>query len=187
MTRTILLVALVAVLLLDPMVAHAEPDDTRRSTLAAKGRVLFRNTSNHCHAYRDLVALAAEKADGPMQMLEDLKFLLIGTDLRHRGQGSHYIGGTPGARGDKGFKAELKDNSPQVEHSLAAIYVGKFYPPGATEAVALRTEVMGPLMDGGKLNSADILLWSLGGDTGQRLSNSNYKELPKVIERTQCK
>ncbi len=185
MTRTILVTTLFAMVSLG-VVAHAQSDDARRSIIAAKGRVLFKNTLNHCRAYRDLVAFAAEKADSPMQMLEDLKFVLIGTDLRHRGQGPHYIGGTPGARGDKGFKTGLRDNSPQVEHSLAAIYVGKFYPPGAAEAAALQTEVMGPLLAGGKLNSADILLWSLGGDTGQRLSNSNYKELPKVIERTQC-
>jgi hypothetical protein len=173
-------------ILLYPIIAQGDSDETRRSSIAEKGRLLFKNTSNHCRAYRDLISFAADKADGPMQMLEDLKFVLIGTDLRHRGQGVHYIGGTPGAKGDKGFKAELRDNSPQVEHSLAAIYVGKFYPPGTAEAAAFRTEVMGPLTGDGKLNAADILLWSLGGDTGQRLDKSNYKQLPKVIERTQC-
>lgn len=164
----------------------ADLDDARRTEIAAKGRELFKNTRNHCKAYRDLVTFAAQKASGAAVLVEDLKFVLIGRDLRMRGTGPHYIGNTPGARGDSGFKPELRDNSPQVEHSWAAIYIGRFYPPGAAEAVSLRTEVMGPLEAGNKLNAADILLWSLGGDTGQRLSDSNFRELPKVIERTQC-
>jgi hypothetical protein len=160
-------------------------DDARRAAIAAEGRKLFKGTSNHCRAYVDLVRFATTKVDGPGPLLEDLKYVLVGTGLRQRGTGPHYIGNTPGARGDTGFKSELRDGSPQVEHSWAAIYVGKMG-PGAGELLALRTEVMGPLRQGGELNSADILLWSLGADTGQRLSASNYKELPNVLQRTQC-
>lgn len=161
-------------------------DLTRREAIAEKGRQLFKNTTNHCHSFRDLAAFAAGKTDNPVQLLEDLKFVLIGLSLRERGNGPLYIGKISGARGDKGFKDDLKDNSPQVEHALAAIYIGKMFPPGTAEAVALRTEVMGPLTDGGDLNPADILLYSIGGDIGQRMSGSNYKELPRVIERTMC-
>jgi hypothetical protein len=161
-------------------------DAARRAAVAAHGRTLFQNTGNHCHAFRDLIAFAVTKVDAPGPLLEDLKFVLIGTGLRERGQGSDYIGRTPGARGDKGFKTDLKDGSPQVEHAMAAIYIGKNYPPGSTEATALRTEVMGPLTGRGELNAADILLWAMGGDIGQRLSGSNFKELPRVIERTMC-
>jgi hypothetical protein len=174
-----------AVLLITASGATAQ-DAPRRESIAEKGRQLFKNTTNHCHSFRDLVAFAVGKTDSPVQLLEDLKFVLIGLSLRERGKGPLYIGNTPGARGDKGFKEDLKDNSPQVEHALAAIYIGKIYPPGSTEAIALRTEVMGPLTTGGELNAADILLYAIGGDIGQRLSGSNYRELPNVIARTMC-
>lgn len=164
----------------------ATSEAQRRSELAAKGRQLFRNPTDHCRAFHDLVTFAAEKVDAPGPLVEDLKFVLIGTGLRERGKGPDYIGGTPGARGDRGFKSELKDGSPQVEHAMAAIYIGKVYPPGSTEATALVTEVMGPLTSGGKLNPADVLLYAIGGDIGQRLSGSNYRELPGVIGRTMC-
>lgn len=161
-------------------------DGARRSEIAAKGRDLFKNTKDHCKCFQDLVSFATTKIDGPAQLIEDLKFVLIGEDLRRRGTGKYHIGNTPGARGDKGFKPELKDDSPQVEHAWAAVYIGKNYPPGSSEVAALLTEVMGPLVDGGKLNPQDVLLWSLGGDLGQRISNSNYKEVPGVIKRTMC-
>lgn len=177
------LVLLVAVLATTGSTAQ---ELARRESIAEKGRALFKNTMNHCHSFRELVAFAAAKTDSPGQLLEDLKFVLIGLSLRERGKGPLYIGNTPGARGDKGFKEDLKDGSPQVEHALAAVYIGKMYPPGSTEAIALRTEVMGPLTGGGELNAADILLYAIGGDIGQRLSGSNYKELPNVIARTMC-
>lgn len=161
-------------------------DDARRSEIANKGRELFKNTKDHCKSFQDLVTFATIKVDGPGQLVEDLKFVLIGEDLRRRGTGKHYIGSTPGARGDTGFKSELKDNSPQVEHAWAAVYIGAKYPPGSPEIAALLTEVMGPLVDGGKLNAQDVLLWSLGGDLGQRISRFNYKEVPGVIRRTMC-
>lgn len=167
--------------------AQAENDEQRRAAISAKGLELFKNTKNHCRSYVDLVTFASGKAESAVQLVDDLKFVLIGTGLRERGKGSYYIGNkAPGIKGDTGFKAELRDNSPQVEHSWAAIYVGKFYPPGAAEAASLKTEVMGPLESGGKLNAADILLWTLGGDTGQRLDNSNFKQLASVISKTQC-
>lgn len=175
-----------AVLVLSATVASSERA-AHRSEVSAKGRLLFLNTSNHCHAFRDLVAFAASKANAPGPLLEELKLVLIGTGLRERGKGSDYIGNTPGARGDTGFRDDLRDGSPQVEHAMAAIYIGKLYPPGSTEAVALRTEIMGPLTGRGELNTADVLLYTIGGDIGQRLSGSNFKELPRVIERTICK
>lgn len=161
-------------------------DEIRRAEVAAKGKALFKNTKDHCRSFYELVSFATTKVDGPGQLVEDLKFVLIGEDLRHRGTGKHYIGKTAGARGDSGFKLELMDQSPQVEHAWAAVYLGAKYPPGSTEVAALLTEVMGPLVDGGKLNPQDIRLWSLGGDLGQRLSRFNYKEAPGVIKRTMC-
>jgi hypothetical protein len=167
--------------------ATAADDSARQKEISAKAVELFKNTKNHCQSFQDLVAFAVTKTDGPGQLIEDLKFVLIGKSLNERGSGPFYIGNTPGARGDTGFKPELQDHSPQVEHAWAAIYIGKNFPPGSTEAAALLTEVMGPLLAGGKLNPQDTLLWALGGDTGQRLSNRNYKELPNVIKRIMCR
>lgn len=161
--------------------ADAAADTTRRAALSQKGKALFKNTKNHCHAFRDLVAFSVSQTKATGEVLEDLKFVLVGEALTKRGTGPYYIGNTPGARGDSGFKKELSDGSPQVEHAMAAIYVGKFFPPPAPEAVAALTEF------GGKtVNAADVLLWSLGGDAGQRVSDKELEKLPKVIERTMC-
>lgn len=181
------LALLLTSLLATPVPAAADTaDEPRRGQIAARGRTLFTNPANHCHAFRDLVAYAAERTANPAQMLEDLKFVLIGETLRTRGSGPHYIGNRPGARGDSGFKSELRDGSPQVEHALAAIYIGRNYPPGSTEAIALWAEIVRPAVSGQPVSAADTLLYAIGGDTGQRLSGSNYRELPRVIERTLC-
>ena len=161
-------------------------DAKRRQAVSDKGKTLFKNTKNHCTSFRDLTAFAITQSKATGVVLEDLKWVLIGEDLRKRGKGPYYIGNVPGARGDSGFKAELKDKSPQVEHAMAAIYVGKFSPPGTAEFIAFRTEFAAPLLNGKDPNPADILLWSLGADAGQRVSDAELDKLPKVIERTMC-
>lgn len=168
------------------VIADDAADLKRRTSIAEKGRELFKNTKNHCKAFQDLAAFAVERTKSPGQVLEDLKFVLVGESLKKRGTGPLYIGRTPGARGDSGFKAELKDNSPQVEHAWAAIYIGKTMPPGSAEGLALWFEVLGPLKNGEKPSAADILLYSIGADIGQRLAANNISELPKVIGRTIC-
>jgi hypothetical protein len=97
-------------------------------------------------------------------------------------QEGYRVGRTKTAR----FKPELKDGSPQVEHAMAAIYVGKFFPPGSAEAAALLTEFAQPLVSGGRVNPADALLWSIGGDIGQRVSDRELSRFPTAIERTMC-
>jgi hypothetical protein len=171
-----------------PTLSNAETaaDAKRRATLSEKGRKLFKETKNHCLAFRDLTAQAVVLSKSTGEVLEDLKFVLIGEDLRKRRSGPYYIGKEKGATGDSGFKPELKDGSPQVEHAMAAIYVGKYFPPGSTEAAALLTEFAIPLAAGGKVNPADALLWSIGGDIGQRVSDKELNRLPGVIERTMC-
>lgn len=166
--------------------ADKSEDETRRSEISIQGKKLFTKTKNHCLAFRDLVAFAITKSQATGTVLEDLKFVLIGEDIRKRGTGKHYIGKEPGARGDSGFKLELQDQSPQVEHAMAAIYIGKNFPPGSTEAVALITEIAEPLVSKGKMNPADVALWAIGGDAGQRVSDKELSRLPRVIERTMC-
>jgi hypothetical protein len=112
-------------------------DDARRKEISSKGVELFKNTKDHCRAFHDLLAFAVTKTDGPAQLVEDLKFVLIGKSLTERGTGPLYIGTTAGARGDSGFKSELQDHSPQVEHAWAAIYIGRNFPPGSNEIAAL--------------------------------------------------
>lgn len=112
-------------------------DATRRAEISAKGVESFRNTSNHCHAYRDLVDFAATKVESVGQLLEVLKWVLIGEALTNRMSGQYYIGNTPGARGDSGFKSSLRHGSPQAEHSWATIYVGKLGPGAGVASAAL--------------------------------------------------
>lgn len=178
------MVLILAVVLLIAVPSRAD-DATRRQAISDKGKSLFKNTKNHCHALRDLTSFAIEQSKDTVLVLEDLKLVLIGEGLRNRGTGKYYIGNTSGARGDSGFKKELRDGSPQAEHAFAAIYIGKMG-PGAGELAALLTEVMGPLESGGKLNAADILLYSFASDIGQRMANKNLADVPKVIERTLC-
>lgn len=161
-------------------------DARRRTALQERGKQLFRGTKNHCHAFRDLAATAVTLTKSTGEVLEDLKFVLIGEDLRRRRTGRYYIGREPGAVGDLGFKDHLKDGSPQVEHAMAAIYVGKHFLPGTAEGAALLTEFALPLASGGKVNPADAKLWSIGGDIGQRISDRELARLPGVIERTMC-
>ena len=172
-----------SILLIDNLSAN---DDARRAALADKERGLFKETKNHCRSFVEVSKIAVEKAGNVTNLIEDLKLLFVGESLRNRRSGKHYIGNTKGARGDSGFKPELKDNSPQVEHAVAAIYIGKTMPPGTAEGIALITEIAEPLAAGGKMNGSDVLLYSIGADIGQRLSGSNYKELPGVITRTLC-
>jgi hypothetical protein len=164
----------------------ASIDEKRRAEISAHGKALFKNTKNHCHAFRDLVAFAISKSSSTGVVLEDLKLVLIGEELRRRRSGPYYIGNEAGARGDLGFKEELRDGSPQVEHAMAAIYIGKHWPPGSEEALAIYTEIVLPVASGQKINAADVALWTIGGDAGQRVSDKELGRLPGVIERTMC-
>jgi hypothetical protein len=178
----------IVTLTLTPVVSYADAgaDLRRRTILSSKGKSLFKETKNHCLAFRDLSAEAIKLSKSTGEVLEDLKFVLIGESLQKRRTGPFYIGKEKGATGDKGFKNELRDGSPQVEHGMAAIFVGKFFVPGSTEAVAALTEFAIPMANGGEVNTADALLWLIGGDIGQRISDKELTKLPQVIERTMC-
>jgi len=91
-----------------------------------------------------LAAFAAGKANVALQLVEDLKFVLIGKGILDRGSGPYYIRNTPGARGGSGFQESLRDGSPQVEHAMAAIYLGRGeVPAGMASALAAFTEALG--------------------------------------------
>lgn len=184
--RIMLTAGIALVVVVAPVNGVYGTESQRRALISERGKEIFRNTKNHCKSFQDLVTFAVVQTAKVPDLLEDLKLVLIGESLTKRGSGSLYIGNTPGARGDTGFKLELRDGSPQVEHAYAAMYIGKTMPPGSTEVAALLLEVMGPLTSGRALNAQDSLLYAIGGDIGQRLSASNYKELPGVIKRTMC-
>lgn len=178
--------ALILCTLVSTSALCAPADAARRAELAEKARGIFKNTTNHCRALVDVTKILADKSRSVANLIEDLKLLFVGETLRSRRSGPYYIGRTAGARGDSGFKVSLKDNSPQVEHLVAAIYIGKTLPPGSAEGIALITEIAEPLASGGKMSTADVQLYAIGSDAGQRLSGSNYKQLPNVIARTAC-
>ena len=163
------------------LVTASADDRSRRIEVKAKAESLFKNTTNHCRAFLDLVRFSANRATDARTMLEDLKLILIGKTLLQRGTGDLYIGNLSGARGDSGFKDYLRDGSPQVEHLMAAIYLAKMAPPFTGEIVALWYE-------GTNATKADVALWVLGLDLGNRVANRNFRnQFPKAIERTICK
>src|SRR5262245_22216480 len=97
-----------------------------------------------------------------LELIKGLKFVLIEEELTKCRSGASHIDNTLDARRDKGFHPQAQEGSLQVELEWAAIYIGKTYPRDLRRPSRLLTEVMGPLTQDGKLNSADILLWSIG-------------------------
>ena len=65
--------------------ADAAGDAKRRAALSDTGKVLFKNTKNCCHAFRDLVSFAIVQTKATGEALEDLKFVLVGEALPKRG------------------------------------------------------------------------------------------------------
>jgi hypothetical protein len=157
-----------------------DPVDKRRRELSRVTKTTFEGNKNRCKAFAQVVEAAILVAPTPRDMLEDLRHILIGADWKRRKdkRGPYYVGPFEGS---EGFKPELADPSPQVEHAFAAIYLGATYPPGSTELISAATE-----MTGNPINWADVRLYMVGGDLGQRISRLNYKQVPDVIRRTMC-
>jgi hypothetical protein len=121
---------------------------------SARARSLFLNTTNHCAAFADFAAFIATRTTDVRIFLSDLQVTMIGDDLDSPGTGQYYIGRTPGASGDSGFKPELRDNSPQAEHATAALFHRRF----ADSREAFARTVGAP---GGLLTDADKRLYTL--------------------------
>lgn len=159
------------------------PVDQRQRKLSEFAKKTLQQNPDRCQAFATIFERAVE-ASGPRDALEDLKAVLIGKDLARRDRGPYYVGRFEGS---EGFKPELADRSPQIEHAFAAIYIGATYPPASTELVSAWTEFVRPESGGRKVEWEDVRLYMVGGDLGQRISRFNYKQVPEVIRRTMCK
>lgn len=151
---------------------------------AAAGK--FAASTNHCGTFGDIVEIAVGKAGSVADLLEDLKLVLIGEDwLRRPGKrGPYYM---DVKTGDSGFKPELKDGSPQVEHAMAGIYLAKVLPPGGVGAKGSFLEFLTAVGRKEKPSSADMLLYAYGEDLGGRVMASNMKDLPGALRKTLCR
>ena len=134
---------------------------------------------NKCQALINITALAAALVDGmnnkPYHMLEDLKFVLIGGNLRSlRGKGDRFAGNHAGSIG---FKPKLRDPYNQVQHAMAGIYIGyKWGYLGEWGARWLETEPQ------------DDLLYKATCKLGRQLRDfpHKYKSLPLMIRQEVC-
>ena len=163
----------------------AEDRSSIRAELKKTAAGLFRTSKNHCKTLADVADAARSKASTVPDYLEDLRLVLIGEDWLRRKEkrGPYYIGI---ATNDSGFKSELKDSSPQVEHAMAAIYFAKVLPPGGVGAKGSFLEFLEAVGRKDKPNTADMLLFGYGEDLGDRLKISNMPDFPKALQKTLC-
>jgi hypothetical protein len=165
--------------------ARADATTDRQQLVREKALALFKaSPANHCQAFADLAGFAASKAPDVGAWFEDMRLILIGADwLRRDGRrGALYIGPITT---DTGFKSDLRDGSPQVEHAMAAIYVGKALPPGGADLAEHFVEAVSSGVRG-NVNPQDHMLYAIGSDIGARLSKFNLQEVRTPIARTMC-
>lgn len=165
--------------------ASADATADRQKLIRDKALTLFKaSPANHCQAFADLAGFAAANAPDVGAWFEDMRLILIGADwLRRDGRrGALYIGAITT---DTGFKSELRDGSPQVEHAMAAIYVGKALPPGGADLAEHFVEAVSSGVRG-NVNPQDHQLYAIGSDIGARLSKSNLQQVSTPISRTMC-
>lgn len=167
--------------------ADSLKDRQRRIALrdyAAKA--LKSGAKDHCDAFAKIAQFAATNAVGASMWLEDMRLVVIGADWRRRsGQRGEYFTGVRSTA--SGFKEDLRDDSPQVEHAMAAIYLGKMAPPGAGELAAGFRELVTGGVPESKVEAADYKLWAYGADIGARLSDANLPQVSSAIRRTLCR
>lgn len=159
-------------------------DSARRSQLKSFAVERFSTLDSDCEAFAQVAERAASSAPDVATWMEDMRLVIIGEDWRRRAdrRGSAWYGVKTDA---SGFKPDLKDDSPQSEHAMAAIYLGKGLPP-ALAGVGGTVLELKALFEPGSVNSADVLLWLIGGDIGERLSAGNLKQIGTPIRRTMC-
>lgn len=180
-------IGVVILALLVPQASLAETPAKRekeRNQLKNEALTLLeKHKDNHCKAFTKSVDFAVSKTSDVMDLLEDLRLVFIGEDwLRRKGKrGPYYINRTTS---DSGFKSELKDGSPQIEHAMAGIYLSKSLPPGGVGSIGSFTEFVQAI--GRKPNTADMLLYGYGEDLGGRLAKNNMKQFPQAVEKTLC-
>lgn len=163
----------------------ANEDGSRRMILKRYAVKEFSSSSNHCKSFAHIAEHTANIAPSVGAWFEDLRLVLIGEDwLRRPGRrGPFYMGIMTN---DSGFKPELRDGSPQVEHAFAAIYFGKVLSPGGTTFWGSLIEIKDAFVRKTSVNNADILLWGFGEEIGTRLSPRNLNRVAISIRKTLC-
>jgi hypothetical protein len=160
-------------------------DASRRQDLRQYAIKAFKDSKNHCQTLADVAGYAAKNAPDVGMWFEDLRLIIIGEDWRRRSgkRGALFMGSVTN---DSGFRAELRDGSPQVEHAFAAIFLGKAAPPGASAMAGSFVELVTAGLPESKVDVADHKLYAYGTDIGSRISKFNLKDAPTAIRRTLC-
>lgn len=161
---------------------HAD-DNSRRSQLKALAASEFNGSSNHCETFAKVAEAAASSAPSTGAWLEDMRLVIIGSDWERKERGEFWSGIKTG---DSGFKAALKDGSSQVEHAMAAIYLGKGLPTPLTSIGGTLKELKDAFQRGESVSTADVTLWSIGEDIGARVYDGNLKQIGTPIRNTMC-
>ena len=86
-------------------------DEARRHALRRAATAAFRASSNHCVTFTEVMKMAAANAPDLLTYLEDLRLVLVGSDIlrENNRRGPFYIG--TGLTNDSGFKEEFLDSS----------------------------------------------------------------------------
>ena len=182
----LILVTLVLALLTSSLVIADTPArQSERLALKAYAAEQFRASNNHCETFSKVASFAVSKANNVGDLLEDLKLVLIGEDWARRPlrRGAYYVGIRTS---DSGFRKELRDASPQVEHAMAGIYLAKHIQPGGVGFWGTVGELVQALGNREKPNAADMLLYGYAEDLGGRLMNANMDAFPSALSKTLC-
>jgi len=104
--------------------------------------------------------------------LEDLRRVLIGDGFTttERNHGKYALGFQ--AFMDTGFKPEFRDNSNQVQHAMAGIYISFKY--GLAGRMFARHQ---------EDEEADLRLYDVTFDIGSDLDGSNFTSLPSMLKQ----
>ena len=174
--------------------AALKDHDQRRLLLKKYAATQFKASNNHCKTFADVAHFAAgnvKKADLKLvDFMEDLRLVIIGADTFFRKKdkrGKYYMSVVTNS---SGFKDNLADDSPQVEHAYAGIYFAKGFlslMPGVSGGQGALVELLQGAYKLQSPSSADIQLYVVASDIGDRLSNSNFTQIKTPITRTMCK
>ena len=134
---------------------------------------------DQCHAFSDIVkyaiALNNEYGNSPMDFLDDLKFVLIGSTpipRYGRSEGEYFAGHF---RGAVGFKPEFRDRGNQVQHAMAGLYIPYKYGKVGHLFIKWREE-----------EPQDDMLYDATYEIEQSIRLISFAKLPSFIRKRLC-
>ncbi len=163
--------------------AAVADDAARRTQLKTVAANEFTISTNHCKSFAKVAEAAAKAAPSVGAWLEDMRLVIIGSDWSRKDRGAYWSGIKTG---DSGFKASLKDGSSQVEHAMAAVYLGKGLPAPLTTFGGVLNEVTDAFQRGGPISTADIALWAIGEKIGAHVYDGNLTQVGAAIRNSMC-